>query len=172
MWERKPRLSPAGPRTPVQVLRKERARAVGQRRRGPFILSPAREDVGQDPGPKILSGGWKEGCLGPEGSRPPTGLGGTALYWVRSAQIPGRGSNLALPVWLSPDTRGPATKKAKTKQPGPGQGQPVGNTLFVQGLVVGGVWAGWAGRARSRYQRLVSPGEGEASSDFQGRSFT
>lgn len=50
---------------------------------------------------------------GLEGARPAAGLGGTALYWVWSAQIPGGGSNLALPVWLSPDTRGPATKKPR-----------------------------------------------------------
>lgn len=113
MRGRKPRLSLAGSRTPFQVLGRERAKAVGQRQWGPFILSSVREDAGQDPGPRILLGGWKEGCLGPEGSRPAAGLGGTALYWVWSAQIPGGGSNLALPVWLSPDTRGPATKKPR-----------------------------------------------------------
>lgn len=43
----------------------------------------------------------------------PGWLGGTAPDRVWSAQIPGGGSNLACPVWLSPDTRGPAMKKPR-----------------------------------------------------------
>lgn len=83
---------------------------------GPFSLPSAGEDAGHEPGlrsPWPLLGGWKEGCLGLQGARPAAGMGGTALYWVWSAQIPGGGSNLALPVWLSPDTRGQATKRPR-----------------------------------------------------------
>lgn len=43
----------------------------------------------------------------------PGWLGGTAPDRVWSAQIPGGGSNLACPVWLSPDTRGPAMRKPR-----------------------------------------------------------
>lgn len=62
----------------------------------------------------------------------PGWLGGTAPDRVWSAQIPGGGSNLACPVWLSPDTRGPAMKKPRQNHLAL-DGAAGRHTLFVQG---------------------------------------
>lgn len=88
-------------------------------------------------------------------------LGGTAPHRVWSAQIPGSGSNLACPVRLSPDTRGPATK------------MPRQNNLAVDG------WPGRSTRSvgARRAQAALPTGRScrqgrERPGGFQGRGFT
>lgn len=121
-----------------------------------------------------MLGVGKEGCQGHRGA--PGWLGGTALHWVWSAQIPGSGRNLALSVWLSPDTRGPATKEPRQNNlalAGAGQGQRVRATLF---RAWGRRGVGPGGRARMGMPLSTgcsaSPGDRAASGDFQGRGFT
>lgn len=94
-----------------------------------------------------MGGRGQEGGLSRATGVTPSWLGGwhCPIYWVWSAQIPGGGRNLALPVWLSPDTRGPATKKPRQNKAALHGGQPVRNTLFVQGLEVEEAGSGQAG---------------------------
>ena len=74
------------------------------------------------------------------------GLGGTALHWVWSAQIPGGGRNLSLPVWLSSDTRGPASQKPRQNNLALDRGSRQEHTVCSG---PGGGEVGWAGRAQA-----------------------
>lgn len=99
---------------------------------GAFIPASTWEDPVQEEGPMeppVLVRGQKgrmtgtrapAGSPGTQGAYRPGWLGGSARYWVWSPWIPGGGSNLDLPVWLSPDT---SQHKSQHKPPGPGQGQ-------------------------------------------------
>lgn len=89
------------------------AKALAQRAWGSFTLPRARGDLSKteaEESPEL-------GVMGRRAARSiggtPGWLGGTAPDRVWSAQIPGGGSNLACPVWLSPDTRGPAMKEPR-----------------------------------------------------------
>lgn len=121
-----------------------------------FILPSARGTwpwLSVEESPAIVGG--QEGGLPRATGGTPGWLNGTAPYWVWSAWIPGSGRDLALLVWLSPDTTGPAMKKPRQNNPALDRGQPIRNTLFVQGLEVE------EGGPRQ-----------EGPRDFQGRGFT
>lgn len=108
----KARLPPAGSGPRARFPEGRWQRLLLRERGGP---SPCPGQGGTCPRLRLRSpqawGDGKEGCQGHRGT--PGWLGGTAPDRVWSAQIPGSGSNLACPVWLSPDTRDPAMKKPR-----------------------------------------------------------
>ena len=117
-------------------------------------------------------GGRKEDCPGPQGVCGAWGvgeMGDPAPHWVWSVQIPGHGSNLALSVWLSPDTSGPATQKPRQSSPALDRGSWSGTRCLFR--------AGEGGAGRKGPGALINrlagfTRGGRASGDFQGRDST
>lgn len=146
-------------RKPLWVLGRG-AKAVCQRQWGPSSFSQHKQQASKIQGHRVSGTFWggKEGCPGVCS----TEVASTAPYWVWQTWIPGGVHNLALPVWLSPDTRSLDTHKLRQYEPALERSSWSGTQCLFSG------WRGELGPGRKgpgtgcsplSTSRLASPGE-------------